>query len=201
MFNATVKPVFSRIFLSLIAICCSLAAAAEPSTLRTISIDSNVWITTKPTIDPYKGDPKPETIQTLKNLADGSEINLRDIVLKRFRTRLQQGDLPIAIAAANANAELHIHIEDYGLTARNKTLLQPTITIEARLVKSNGHVIWNAGENLSDSELQGISAQTWEDYTAKPALLKSGYEEVANAAVNTIVDNLIDSHKAGEIGE
>lgn len=199
-------PFIKTLFLTIIyASLANIAVAADapkkPSTLRTISINSNIWITIAPSFEPYKGDAPAGVTDTLKNLAESNDINLRNIVLKAFRTRLEQSDVPTTLVTANAEADLQIHIEDYGLTARNKTLMQPTITIEARLIKANGHVIWNAGENLSDSEIEGISAQTWQDYIAKPAALKTGYEEIANAAVKSIVSNLIESHKTGEIGE
>lgn len=176
-------------------------APTKPSALHTISINANVWISIAPTYEPYKGKVAPGVTDTLKNIAESNDVNLRAIVLKTFRTRLEQKDIPVTLAATSADAELQIHIENYGLTARNKLLMQPTITIQARLIKSNGHVIWDAGENLSDSDLSGVSAQKWQDYTVNPALLKTSFEEITNAAVNTIVDNFIEAHKAGEIGE
>lgn len=172
----------------------------KPSTLQKISIVPNVWITITPNIEPYKGDARQSDIDKLKSVAESSDVDLRSIVLKAFRSRLEK-NVPVSVVSANGEADLQIHIEDYGLTARNKTLMQPTITIEARLIKSSGHVIWSGGENISDSEFEGISARTWQEYTANPALLKTGYEEVANSAANTIVNKLVESHKTGEIGE
>lgn len=175
-------------------------ATGKPSSLQKISIVPNVWITITPNIEPYKGDARQSDIDKLKSVAESSDVDLRSIVLKAFRSRLEK-NVPVSVVSTNGEADLQIHIEDYGLTARNKTLMQPTITIEARLIKSSGHVIWSGGENISDSEFEGISARTWQEYTTNPALLKTGYEEVANSAANTIVNKFVESHKAGEIGE
>lgn len=188
----------------------------QPSTLRTISINSNVVITTDPTYSSPSGQTATflagplaglamraatSNADALKILAESKDVDLRDLAVSNFREQLVRAGSPFTLVEKDAEAELQIEIEEYGLIVSGASAMQPIISINAKLVKPDGREIWSDSESHSHPFMSGVSTQTWQNYVATPSLLKTSFNEIIKATTTEIVDSLFDDHRNGEIEE
>lgn len=209
------KVFFSGLVMSLFVAlygCSSNKPKPTPSTLRTISINSNVGISEKPEFKEggegitwllkQTGLKLEDRADTLKSLMIKQQIDLGQLVSKSFKEQLSESKSPIQIVDSNSEADLQFNIQAYGLKFALEGRKIPTITLQIVLTNKSGATIWDNSESVDniDEFRDGISTHYWLDYQEIPPLLEQDFKAVINLAIKRQIEELKKDYFSGEIG-
>lgn len=118
------------------------------------------------------------------------DVKLNQIVHERFSSALEKSGLFDIADRPPANATFHLKVVEYGLACRSLSMnLQPVLKVQAKLVGSNGSVLWKKTAESDEME-PGLFERNLEDYLNNGVLLKSSFVDAAEKVSATLIAHL-----------
>ena len=130
-----------------------------------------------------------KTASKIKTVMEQEKIDVGEIVREQFVNELKNSNLFASIVSENSDAEFKLSIRTFGFIVPQgfSSKLKPILGVEGKLVKSDGSVLWEKYEFISNLSKKTPS-YSLENYFDNPELIR----EVFTIASQSIVADLIE---------
>ncbi len=129
--------------------------------------------------------------RTLIQIWNRASIDIEKIVMEEFEKRLKSRGLFDSILPSGGDAEFTIEIKTYGFYSSqiDSKSLQPALSVEGKLTKSDGTILWKAISSLGGI-YSGLPSYNLKDFEESPELMRGAINLVAERIVGHLIDGL-----------
>jgi len=132
-------------------------------------------------------------IDKYKFILASNNIDLKLIAYNSVNMALKKNSPPLNFEPDKSNTELQISVPFYGIHSSGPfsiNSLEPMLSIEIKLVGSDGTVLWKSRESIKFPSRSQIDSHTMDEYAQTPALLSEGYIKLSDIIVTTLISQL-----------
>ena len=134
---------------------------------------------------------KSSTEHTLRRIWNRAFIDIEKIVMEELENRLKSRGLFDSILPSGGDAEFTIRIISYGFYSKkaDSKFLQPALSVEGKLIKSDGTILWKSIES-SGSFFSQLPSYNLKDFEESPELMRGAINLVAERIIGNLIDKL-----------
>lgn len=132
--------------------------------------------------------------ETLQAVMSDKNIKIDEILHDRFLQELNNFELIPDSEAISKGAQVQLEIVRFGLSAIPWHVeLRPVVVVTAKLVGTDGSVLWSMKRKMDNHSDPDIPAHLYEDYLKDPELLRSGFSLACQISSKELITNLAKS--------